>query len=154
MFPQSICEIKFWGNWNYEFLQLKTFMVLAWFTTFELAVVLMSTSENLYSTRGVARIFSEVRTILQITLHPHPPPQKKRKKTFLDLRFDCVVSLTVFFCIWNDISNLWNILSGVWVHLLMHVNHLSYSLCRGGSVHRLLSCNKAPYFSGFVTRRF
>ena len=50
MFPQSICEIKFWGDWNYEFLQLKTFMVLAWFTTFELAVVLMSTSENLYST--------------------------------------------------------------------------------------------------------
>ena len=45
--------------------------------------------------RGVARIFSEVRTILQITLHPHtlPPP----KKNFRDERFGYVVSLTVFF---------------------------------------------------------
>ena len=50
MFPLSICEIKFWGNWNCEILQLKTFTVLAWFTTFELAVVVMNTSENLDST--------------------------------------------------------------------------------------------------------
>ena len=38
MLPLSICEKKIWGNSNYEFLQLKTFTVLAWFTTFELAV--------------------------------------------------------------------------------------------------------------------
>ena len=25
--PLSICKIKFWGNSNYEFLQLKTFTV-------------------------------------------------------------------------------------------------------------------------------
>ena len=49
MLPLSICEIKFWGNSNCEFLRLKTFTVLAWFTTFELAVVLMNTSENLDS---------------------------------------------------------------------------------------------------------
>ena len=49
MLPLSICEIKFWGNSNCEFLQLKTFTVLAWFTTFELAVVLMNISENLDS---------------------------------------------------------------------------------------------------------
>ena len=42
-------KIKFWGNSNCELLQLKTFTVLAWFTTFELAVVLMNTSENLDS---------------------------------------------------------------------------------------------------------
>ena len=36
----------------------------------------------------------------------------------------------------------------------MHINHLSYSLRRGGSVHRLLSCNKVTYFSGFVTLFF
>ena len=40
---------KILGNSNYEFLQLKTFTVLAWFTTFELAVILMNTSENLNS---------------------------------------------------------------------------------------------------------
>ena len=86
--------------------------------------------------------------------HFAPPPPPPEKKLFLIKDFGYAVSLTVFFCIWNDISNLWNTLSGVWVHLLMHVNHLSYSLCRGGSVHRLLSCNKAPYFSGFVTLFF
>ena len=45
----SICEIKFGGNSNCEFLHLKTFTVLAWFTIFELAVILMNTSENLDS---------------------------------------------------------------------------------------------------------
>ena len=44
MLSLSICEIKLWGNWNCEFLQLKTF------TTSELAVVLMTTSENWDST--------------------------------------------------------------------------------------------------------
>ena len=39
MLPLTICEIKSWGNSNCEFLQLKTFTVLTWFTTFELAVV-------------------------------------------------------------------------------------------------------------------
>ena len=29
MLPLSICEIKFWGNSNCKFLQLKTFTVLA-----------------------------------------------------------------------------------------------------------------------------
>ena len=38
---------EFLSNWNCEFWQLKTFTVLAWFTTSELAVVLMNTSENL-----------------------------------------------------------------------------------------------------------
>ena len=59
--------------------------------------VLLNPSYASYN-RGVARIFSEVRTILQNTLHPPPPPPRK-KKTFLDLRFGYVVSVTVFFCI-------------------------------------------------------
>ena len=40
MLPLSICEIKFWGNSNYEVLQLKTLAVLSSFLIFELAVVL------------------------------------------------------------------------------------------------------------------
>ena len=57
--------------------------------------------------RDVVRIFSEVRTILQITLHPHSPPPKKKTSSIKHL----IVSLRVFFCIWNDISSLWNTLS-------------------------------------------
>ena len=49
MLHLSIYEINFWGNSNCKFWPLKTFTVLAWFTTFELAVVLMNTSENLDS---------------------------------------------------------------------------------------------------------
>ena len=45
-------------------------------------------------------------------------------------RFGYVVSLRVFFCLWIT-------LSGVWVHWLMHLTHLSH--------------NKTAYFSGFVT---
>ena len=41
---------KFFGQFKLRvFIQLKTFTVLAWFTTFELAVILMNTSENLDS---------------------------------------------------------------------------------------------------------
>ena len=47
--PINLCVIKFGGNSNCEFLQLKTFTVLAWFTTFELAVVMINTSKNLDS---------------------------------------------------------------------------------------------------------
>ena len=49
MLSLSICEIKFCCNANCKVLQLKTFTVLARFTTFELAVVLMNTSKNLDS---------------------------------------------------------------------------------------------------------
>ena len=47
MLPLSVCEIKFWGNSNCKFLQLKTFTALAWVTTFELAVVLMNHKREL-----------------------------------------------------------------------------------------------------------
>ena len=46
--------------------------------------------------RGVARIFSEVRTILQITLHP-PPRPFPAPKNFSWFKIRLVVSLTVFF---------------------------------------------------------
>ena len=38
--------------------------------------------------RGLARIFSEVRTILQITFHPTPPP-KKKKLSWLKIWLRC-----------------------------------------------------------------
>ena len=75
--------------------------------------------------RGVVRIFSEVRTILQIAVYcvnPTPNPRPSPKKTLI---WGLVASVRVFFCIWNDISNLWNTFSGVWVHWLIDVNHLS-----------------------------
>ena len=84
-----------------------------------------SRREPFTTSRGVARIFSEVRTILQIAMHPHPPPIK----TFL-IKGLAMLSLRVFFCLWIT-------LSGVWVHWLMHLTHLSH--------------NKTTYFSGFVT---
>ena len=39
--------------------------------------------------RGVARIFSEVRTILQITLHQHPPPPQKKKTSLIKIWLHC-----------------------------------------------------------------
>ena len=56
-------------------------------------------------TRGVVRIFSEVRTIVQIALHLSPSPLQQKKKN-TDLIKGLVASLRVFFCIRNDISNL------------------------------------------------
>ena len=75
------------------------------------------------TTRGVARIFSEVHTIFQITLHPAPLPPHK-KLPWLKIWLRCKPKS--FFCKWNDITSLWNTLSGVWVHWLMHVNDLSF----------------------------
>ena len=53
-----------------------------------------------YMYRGVARIFSEVRAILQIALPPPsgpPPPEEKKTTTaFPNYRFGYVVSLRVF----------------------------------------------------------
>ena len=96
-----------------------------------------SQREPFATSRGVARIFSEVRTILQIALHPtrnspNPPPPittttTTTNKSFLDKKFVYVVSLTVFFCLWITLSGVW----------LMHLTYLSH--------------NKATCFSGFVT---
>ena len=59
MLSLSICEIKVWKNSNCEFLQVKTFTVLAWFTTFELAVVLMQArTSTAFETLGQIRLFS------------------------------------------------------------------------------------------------
>ena len=55
MLSLSICEIKFCCNANCKVLQLKTFTVLARFTTFELAVVLMNTA---FETLAQIRLFS------------------------------------------------------------------------------------------------
>ena len=100
-------------------------------------IILYSVHVYVGTCRGVARIFLEVRTILQIALPPPPPtkPGKPRQKKYLHYRFGNIVNLRVFFGIWSNISNLWNTLSGVWVNWLMYVNHLSY--------------NEATYFSGF-----
>ena len=86
-----------------------------------------SEREPFATSRGVARIFSEVRTILQIALHPVTPTNKN----ILDKR------LIWLCCKPKGLFCLWITLSGVWVHWLMHLTHLS---------HR-----KATYFSRFVT---
>ena len=62
-------------------------------------------------------------------LPPTPPPPPPPIKTFL-IKGLAMLSLRVFFCLWIT-------LSGVWVHWLMHLTHLSH--------------NKTTYFSGFVT---
>ena len=86
-----------------------------------------SQREPFATSRGVARIFSEVRTILQIALHPLTPTNKN----ILDKR------LIWLCCKPKGLFCLWITLSGVWVHWLMHLTHLSH--------------NKTTYFSGFVT---
>ena len=62
-------------------------------------------------------------------LPPYPPPPRPPIKTFL-IKGLSMLSLRVFFCLWIT-------LSGVWVHWLMYLTHLSH--------------NKTTYFSGFVT---
>ena len=81
----------------------------------------------LFTVRGVAGIFSEVRTILQITLHSHPSPTKKLPWLKVWLRRK---PKSIDWC----------------MSIIYHL----YSL----RIHRLLSCNKATYFSGFVTLFF
>ena len=75
--------------------------------------------------RGIARIFSEVRAILQ-NRFAHPPPKK-----ILNYIFGYFVSLRVFFSAFEFICRVF------WVHWPMHVNQLSL--------------HKVTYFSGFVT---
>ena len=65
--------------------------------------------------RGVARIFSEVRTIFQITLHPHtlPPPQKKLSWWKIWLRcksnsfFPHIMTLATYEILWRVFGSVY-----------------------------------------------
>ena len=75
MLPLSICEKKILVNSNYEFLQLKTFTVLAWFTTFELAVK-----------SYIDEYKRELRQHLKLWRKVAPFPPAKTPKTILDFK--------------------------------------------------------------------
>ena len=86
MLPLSICEKKkSGGNSNYVFLQLKTFTVLAWFTTFKLAVK-----------SYIDEYKRELRQHLELWRKFAPFPPAKTPKTILDFKvvffqhFPCV----------------------------------------------------------------
>ena len=133
--------LKAWINYQIQgfSLQLKN----GWLEALELVAF-----------RGVARIFSEVRAILQIALPPPsgPLPPKKKKTTttafpnYIQIWLRCKPKS--FFCIWNDISNLQNNLSRVWVHWLMQVNHLSYNKAAQISGVNPMPCKFAMFCSG------
>ena len=102
----------------------------------------------LFTVRGVARIFSEVCTILQSNLHPHPSPTKKLP--WLKIWLRCKPKS--FFCAYKMTLAAYEILCRVFgsIEWCMSIIYHLYSM----RVHRLLSCNKATYFSGFVTLFF